>query len=209
MTGFRSVQVRSGVFLGVMLGKSWADDGPDTAPDLHKHDGPRHHAGGRSYGLGQATSARSVGPSAPGVSVVAMAARPRCSAWVGHRPPPSDHLRRRSPDEILTAAFTLVHRSVQDAVRINKGADAPKVKRQPLSLADKVRARIELHGGRATSSQMLPYVGKTGRPATVFTIRGDSSGDAVPQPARGTGRAPFGRYGSCTSHRRSRRPPQA
>ncbi|GCD45365.1 DUF3987 domain-containing protein [Streptomyces paromomycinus] len=97
-------------------------------------------------------------------------------------------------DEILTAAFTLVRRSVQDTVRINKGADAPKVKRQPLSLADKVRARIELHGGQATSSQVLPYVGasaaevkalpgivvtvdrsgKTGRPATVFTIRGDT-----------------------------------
>ncbi|WAL94537.1 DUF3987 domain-containing protein [Streptomyces sp. Je 1-369] len=107
-------------------------------------------------------------------------------------------------DEILSAAFTLVRRSVQDAVRINKGADALKVKRQPLSLADKVRARIELHGGRATSSQVLPYVGasaaevkelpgiivtvdrsgKTGRPATVFTLRGDTSGDAVPQPAR-------------------------
>ncbi|MCI3934055.1 hypothetical protein [Streptomyces sp. AN091965] len=106
-------------------------------------------------------------------------------------------------DEILTAAFSLVRRSVQDAVRITKEADAPKMKRQPLSLADKVRARIELHGGRATSSQVLPYVGasatevkelpgiavtversgKTGRPATVFTLRSDSSGDAAPQPA--------------------------
>ncbi|WP_225881924.1 hypothetical protein [Streptomyces aureocirculatus] len=31
--------------------------------------------------------------------------------------------------EILTAASTLVRRSVQEAVRINKGATAPKVKR--------------------------------------------------------------------------------
>ncbi|WP_424893000.1 DUF3987 domain-containing protein [Streptomyces sp. XH2] len=102
-------------------------------------------------------------------------------------------------EEILSAAFTLVRRSVQDAVsitagqRVNGGA-AAYVKRQPLSLADKVRARIELHGGRATSSQVLPYVGataaevkalpdvvvtvdrsgKTGRPATVFTLRGDT-----------------------------------
>ncbi|MGK5547663.1 DUF3987 domain-containing protein [Streptomyces sp. URMC 127] len=99
-------------------------------------------------------------------------------------------------EEMLSAAFSLVRRSVQDAVRISKGATSPKVKRQRLSLADKVRARIEMHGGRATSSQILPYVGataeevkalpgivvtversgKTGRPATVFTLRGDHSG---------------------------------
>jgi hypothetical protein len=98
-------------------------------------------------------------------------------------------------EEMLSAAFTLVRRSVQDAVRITNGADSPKVKRQPLSLAGKVRARIEMHGGRAASSQVLPYVGataaevkalpeivvavdrsgKTGRPATVFTLRADSS----------------------------------
>ncbi|MBB5103135.1 DUF3987 domain-containing protein [Streptomyces spectabilis] len=106
-------------------------------------------------------------------------------------------------DEMLSAAFSLVRRSVQDAVRITKGTDAPKVKRQPLSLADKVRARIELHGGRATSSQVLPYVGataeevkalpgivvtveregKTGRPKTVLTLRGDDSGHSKAQPA--------------------------
>ncbi|MFF9769356.1 DUF3987 domain-containing protein [Streptomyces sp. NPDC014636] len=106
-------------------------------------------------------------------------------------------------EEMLSAAFTLVRRSVQDAVRITKGATSPKVKRQPLSLEDKVRARIEMHGGRATSSQVLPFVGataaevkalpgivvaversgKSGRPATVFSLRGDSSGDSAPQPA--------------------------
>ncbi|MER7898137.1 hypothetical protein ABTX62_19025 [Streptomyces sp. NPDC096046] len=106
-------------------------------------------------------------------------------------------------EEMLSAAFTLVRRSVQDAVRITKGATSPKMKRQPLSLEDKIRARIERHGGRATSSQVLPYVGataaevkalpgivvtveragKTGRPATIFTLPGDSSGDALPQPA--------------------------
>ncbi|MEV5378039.1 DUF3987 domain-containing protein [Streptomyces nondiastaticus] len=113
-------------------------------------------------------------------------------------------------EEMLSAAFSLVRRSVQDAVRITKGADAPKVKRQPLSLADKVRARIEMYGGRAISSQVLPYVGataaevkalpeivvtveregKAGRPKTVFALRGDTSvhaeqptGALNPQPA--------------------------
>jgi hypothetical protein len=62
---------------------------------------------------------------------------------------------------MLSAAFTLVRRSVQDAVRIMEGATSPKVKRQPLSLADTLRARIEMHGGRATSSQVLPFVGAT------------------------------------------------
>lgn len=104
--------------------------------------------------------------------------------------------------EILSAAFALVRRSVQDAVRITKGADASKAQRQSLSLADKVRARIEMHGGRATSSQILPYVGasasevkalpevvatvdrsgKTGRPATVFTLCGDGSQHAESSP---------------------------
>lgn len=100
-------------------------------------------------------------------------------------------------DEMLSAAFTLVRRSVQDAVSITGMGDrlSPIRKRQPLSLAEKVRARIEMHGGRATSSQVLPYVGataaqvkalpdvvvtvdrsgKTGRPATVFTLRSDHS----------------------------------
>ncbi|WP_234362324.1 MULTISPECIES: DUF3987 domain-containing protein [Streptomyces] len=106
-------------------------------------------------------------------------------------------------EEILSAAFTLVRRSVQDAVRINKGADSPKVQRKPLSLADKVRARVEMYGGSAISSQVLPYVGataaevkalpgivvtversgKTGRPATVFTLRGDASRHPERQPA--------------------------
>lgn len=101
-------------------------------------------------------------------------------------------------NEILTAAFTLVRRSVRDAVRLAAGqgvcSGRREATRQPLSLADKVRARIELRGGRATSSQVLPYVGasaaevkalpdvvvtveregKTGRPKTVFTLRGDT-----------------------------------
>ncbi|MER6914643.1 DUF3987 domain-containing protein [Streptomyces sp. NPDC000594] len=112
--------------------------------------------------------------------------------------------------DMLHAAFTLVRRSVHDTVRISKGATSPKAKRQAPSLTDKVRARIEMHGGRATSSQVLPFVGataaevkalpdftvtvekagKTGRPSTVFTLRGDSSAHTEepkqapnPQPA--------------------------
>ncbi|GAA2238048.1 hypothetical protein GCM10010430_18840 [Kitasatospora cystarginea] len=104
--------------------------------------------------------------------------------------------------EVLSAAFSLVRRSVQDAVRITTGASAGKVKRQPLSLADKVRARIELHGGRARSSDLLPYVGasaaevralpgitvteertgRTGRPATIFTLADESSSHTGSQP---------------------------
>ncbi|MEU1312246.1 DUF3987 domain-containing protein [Streptomyces cinnamoneus] len=59
----------------------------------------------------------------------------------------------------LESAFTLVRRSVQDAVQIVAQAAKQKVKRQPLSLMEKVRARIEMHGGRANSSQVVPYVG--------------------------------------------------
>ncbi|MCM2429344.1 DUF3987 domain-containing protein [Streptomyces sp. RKAG337] len=94
----------------------------------------------------------------------------------------------------LSAAFSLVRYSVQCAVNITDTSEAPKATRKPATLADKVRARIALHGGRATSSQVLPYVGATaaevkalpgivvtqersavGRPATVFTIATDSS----------------------------------
>ncbi|MGV4923383.1 DUF3987 domain-containing protein [Streptomyces sp. BHT-5-2] len=108
-------------------------------------------------------------------------------------------------DEMLSAAFTLVRRSVQDAVSITGMGDKMSLirKRQPLSLAEKVRARIELHGGRAASSQVLPYVGataaevkalpeiavtvekegKAGRPKTIFALRGDTSRHPEPTPA--------------------------
>ncbi|GLW45397.1 hypothetical protein Stsp02_10590 [Streptomyces sp. NBRC 14336] len=33
----------------------------------------------------------------------------------------------------------------------------------------------------------VEWAGKTGRPATVFTLRGDSSGDSAPQPASAEG----------------------
>ncbi|MFD7549875.1 DUF3987 domain-containing protein [Streptomyces sp. NPDC059816] len=110
--------------------------------------------------------------------------------------------------DMLSAAFTLVRRSVHDTVRIIKGGTSPKVKRQAPSLADKVRARIEMHGGRATSSQVLPFVGataaevkalpgivttveregKTGRPRTVLTLRSDTpvhtqAPEPTPEPA--------------------------
>ncbi|MFD7162714.1 YfjI family protein [Streptomyces violascens] len=101
--------------------------------------------------------------------------------------------------DMLAAAFSLVRRSVQDAVSItsqNHFHGAAKVmKRQPLPLVERVRARIAMFGGAATSSQVLPYVGrataeevkaldgievttvqgKTGRPSTVFRLTEDSS----------------------------------
>ena len=100
----------------------------------------------------------------------------------------------------LEAAASLVTYTM-DSVEEIAGGESPKGKRQPLSLAEKVRARIEVHGGSATSSQVLPYVGataaevralpevvvtversgKTGRPATVFTLRGDDS-ESEPEP---------------------------
>ncbi|MCC3773659.1 DUF3987 domain-containing protein [Streptomyces sp. UNOB3_S3] len=108
--------------------------------------------------------------------------------------------------DMLNAAFTLVRRSVQDAVRIVRKAAARKVGRQPRTLMDKVRARIEMHGGRATSSQVLPYVGATaeqvkslpgivvtterlgngGRPAVFFSFTDtqDQRPPAEPTPAR-------------------------
>ena len=63
------------------------------------------------------------------------------------------------------------------------------MKRQPLSLADKVRARIELHDERATSSQVLPYVGATAAevkelPGIVVTVE---------RSGKTGGRPPFSR----------------
>ncbi|WP_344578198.1 hypothetical protein [Streptomyces lunalinharesii] len=123
-------------------------------------------------------------------------------------------------DGMLSAAFSLVRRSVRDAVSITGMGDSlsPIRKRQPLSLAEKVRTRIEMHGGRATSSQILPYVGataaevkalpdifvtvdrsgKTGRPATVFTLRSDRSEDSQPGvPARVVKRASVVQLAAC------------
>ncbi|WP_059006204.1 DUF3987 domain-containing protein [Streptomyces specialis] len=93
--------------------------------------------------------------------------------------------------EMLSAAFSLVRRSVRSAVTLTGTTpEGSKATRPVVSLADKVRARIEMHGGRATSSQVLPYVNATaaqvkalpeivvteerkgiGRPAVVFTLR--------------------------------------
>ncbi|MFH8609580.1 DUF3987 domain-containing protein [Streptomyces sp. NPDC018029] len=95
----------------------------------------------------------------------------------------------------LEAAAALVTYAMDAVEEITGGMAAPQGKRQPLSLLEKVRARIEMHGGRATSSQVLPYVGatadevkalpgivvtveregKTGRPKTVLTVRDDAT----------------------------------
>ncbi|MGW2371366.1 DUF3987 domain-containing protein [Kitasatospora sp. NPDC001683] len=96
----------------------------------------------------------------------------------------------------LSAAFSLVRYSVRCAVSITGGAaGALKPARRVPTLAEKVRARIEMHGGKAKSSELLPYVGASadevkalpgvkvtldrsglGRPATVYTLAEDEAG---------------------------------
>ncbi|MBB5123218.1 hypothetical protein AF335_04935 [Streptomyces eurocidicus] len=98
----------------------------------------------------------------------------------------------------LNAAFTLVRRSVQDVMRLVQAGAQGAVKRQPRSLMDKVRARIEMHGGKAASKELLGFVGgsaeevralpgvvvkvekegKSGRPKTMYRLA-----DAPPSPA--------------------------
>ncbi|MFF1794822.1 hypothetical protein ACFVXQ_11490 [Kitasatospora sp. NPDC058263] len=99
----------------------------------------------------------------------------------------------------LSAAFSLVRYSVRCAVSITDGAaGTTKPTRRVPTLAEKVRARIEMHGGKAKSSELLPYVGASadevkalpgvkvtldrsglGRPATVYTLAEEAAGDAV------------------------------
>lgn len=98
----------------------------------------------------------------------------------------------------LSAAFSLVRYSVRCAVDITGGtAGTAKPARRVPSLAEKVRARIEMHGGKAKSSELLPYVGASadevkalpgvkvtldrsglGRPATIYTLVEDEAGHA-------------------------------
>ncbi|WP_189316036.1 DUF3987 domain-containing protein [Streptomyces brasiliensis] len=104
-------------------------------------------------------------------------------------------LRSQITSDDLHAAASLVTYAMDTVETIATGSGSKPSKRQPLSLADKVGAGIELHGGRTTSSQVLPFVGataaavralpevvvtversgRTGRPVTVFTLRGDTS----------------------------------
>lgn len=90
--------------------------------------------------------------------------------------------------------------STVEAIATSSGGKASK--RQPLSLAEKVRARLELFGGSARSSQLLPYVRASaaevkalpgivvtherngvGRPAVVFSLGGNSlDDDPCPEP---------------------------
>ncbi|MFJ2778558.1 DUF3987 domain-containing protein [Kitasatospora sp. NPDC087315] len=97
----------------------------------------------------------------------------------------------------LSAAFSLVRYSVRCAVSITGGTESAKPARRVPTLAEKVRARIEMHGGKAKSSELLPYVGASadevkalpgvkvtldrsglGRPATVYTLTEDETGHA-------------------------------
>ncbi|MFD5700887.1 DUF3987 domain-containing protein [Streptomyces lasiicapitis] len=111
----------------------------------------------------------------------------------------------------LYAASSLVTHAMDTVKAITIATDSGHKagKRQPLSLMEKVRGRLELLGGSARSSQVLPYVGASaaevkalpgivvteerngvGRPAIVFTLADDSSCDAPstmrPEPAKRT-----------------------
>ncbi|MFD9905825.1 DUF3987 domain-containing protein [Streptomyces sp. NPDC059063] len=98
-----------------------------------------------------------------------------------------------TPDDLHAAACLVTHAmSTVEAIATDSGSKTGK--RQPLSLAEKVRARLELFGGSARSSQLLPYVGATaaevkalpgivvtqerngvGRPAVVFSLADNCS----------------------------------
>ncbi|KNB52879.1 DUF3987 domain-containing protein [Streptomyces caatingaensis] len=102
-------------------------------------------------------------------------------------------LRSQITVEDLEAAAALVTYAMDSVLDIVGDTGADKPKRQPLSLVEKVRARIAMHGGKATSSQVLPFVnasaaevkalpgiavttekkGNGGRPAVVFTLADD------------------------------------
>ncbi|MBD0840907.1 DUF3987 domain-containing protein [Streptomyces sp. TRM68416] len=100
-----------------------------------------------------------------------------------------------TPDD-LHAAASLVTHAMNTVEVIATGSGSKPGKRQPLSLAEKVRARLERFGGSAWSSQVLPYVGASaaevralpgivvteerqsvGRPAVVFSLAVDSARD--------------------------------
>lgn len=99
----------------------------------------------------------------------------------------------------LSAAFSLVRYSVRCAVSITDGGDTSKPARRVPTLAEKVRARITMHGGKVRSSDLLPFVGASadavkalpgitvtldrsglGRPATVYTLTDTETADHAP-----------------------------
>ncbi|MFD0384438.1 DUF3987 domain-containing protein [Streptomyces stramineus] len=70
-------------------------------------------------------------------------------------------LRSEITAEDLEAAAALVRYAMDFVDEITTDLDAPRAIKEPRSLYEKVRDRIELHGGKATSSQVLPFVGAT------------------------------------------------
>ncbi|HEY8979247.1 MAG TPA: DUF3987 domain-containing protein [Streptomyces sp.] len=115
-------------------------------------------------------------------------------------------LRSEITSDDLHAAAALVTHAMDTVETIATGSGNKTNRRQPLSLAEKVRARLELFGGSARSSQLLPYVGASaaevkalpgilvteerqavGRPAVVFSLAPDSPHDApYPKPQEPT-----------------------
>ncbi|MFC8196636.1 DUF3987 domain-containing protein [Streptomyces sp. NPDC057298] len=131
-------------------------------------------------------------------------------------------LRSQITRDDLHAAACLITHAMDTVEVIATGSGSKPSKRQPLSLAEKVRARLELFGGSARSSQVLPYVGASaaevkalpgivvteerqgvGRPAVVFSLADDSSRDAEyvkpAEPAAGQRAEPDGNGGKVVS----------
>lgn len=137
-------------------------------------------------------------------------------------------------EERLNAAFTLVRRSVQDVMRLVRAGVEGTVRRQPRTLMDRVRDRIELYGGMVTGTQLLPYVkataeqvkalpgmkaivlrdGKNGRPATYYTFNDEiaeslqqqTKEPPAPQPAAPAKKKPPAPVGKVAAHRSAARP---
>ncbi|GAA2254156.1 MULTISPECIES: DUF3987 domain-containing protein [Kitasatospora] len=120
-------------------------------------------------------------------------------------------LRHEITREDLEAAARLVTYAMETVESITSRMGAVSGKRQSLSLAEKVQARIAMMGGKARSSELLPFVGATadqvkalpgvkatldrsglGRPATIYTLtesentEASPSGRPEPKPARKT-----------------------
>ncbi|WP_211304143.1 DUF3987 domain-containing protein [Streptomyces eurocidicus] len=116
-------------------------------------------------------------------------------------------LRTKITVDDLKAAAALVRYTMESVEMFIGENDAPKAKREPRSLMEKVRDRIEMYGGKATSSELLPFVGASaaevralpgivvgpepqgngGRPAIVYRL---ADAQPAPAPAAETSPAP-------------------
>lgn len=113
-----------------------------------------------------------------------------------------------TPDDLHAAAFLVSH-AMDTVASIATGSGSKTSKRQPLSLAEKVRARLELFGGSARSSQVLPYVGASATEVkTLPGITVTEERQAVGRPAVRPSCSPSPTSVPVTVRIRNRRSPQ-